>query len=161
MSANTGNWSRNDVKRVRFDSLDISNQQNDGRKGLLERLNSADQDKTAAPAPPGPGKPRYVDMTAAFFGKQRRPLQEIKSQVLPPQPLPPLPVQQQEQSQFKRHQEVGGDDDKNRRSIPNKSPVAKELRDELAGVLLPFSSSMRIVNRTSLAKFLFCRQCLG
>lgn len=160
MSANTGNWSRNDVKRVRFDSLDTSNQQNDGRKGLLERLNSADQDKTAAPAPPGPGKPRYVDMTAAFFGKQRRPLQEIKSQVPPPQPLPPLPVQQQEQPQFKRHQEVGGDD-KNRRSIPNESPVAKELRDELAGVLLPFPSSMRIVNRTSLAKFLFCRQCLG
>lgn len=140
MSTDTGNWSRNGVKRVRFDSLNTANQHDGSHKGLLERLNSADQDKTAKPAPPGPEKPRYVDVTAAFFGKQRRPMQEIKSQVLPPQPLPPRPVQQQ-QTPFQRHQEPR-DDGKKRRSVPNESPVGKELRDELAGNVLAESSDL-------------------
>lgn len=141
MSANAGNWGRNGVKRVRFEPSKTSNQQqNGGHKGLLERLNSADQDKTAAPAPSAPEKLRYVDVTAAFFGKQRRPAQEIKGQVLPPQPLLPRPVQQQ-QPPFQRRKEVA-DDDKKRRSVPSESPVAKELRDELAGNVLAESSDL-------------------
>ncbi|KAG8168463.1 hypothetical protein KVR01_001212 [Diaporthe batatas] len=140
MSTDTGSWSRNGAKRVRFGSSNNPKQQNGGHKGLLERLNSVDQEQTVAPAPCDPEKPRYVDVTAAFFGKQRRPAQEINSQVLPPQPLPPRPVQQQK-AQSQRHQEVG-DESKKHRSFANESSVAKELREELAGNVLAESSDL-------------------
>jgi len=133
MSANTANWGRNGVKRVRLEPLSTSKQQNVSHKGLLERLNSASQEKTEAPTPPCPEQPQHVDVTAAFFGKQRRPAQEVKTRVPPPQAPLPRPVQQQ-QPPLQSRQEVRNHD-KQLRPAPSESPVAKELRDELAGAV--------------------------
>lgn len=133
MFANTGNSGRNGVKRARLDPLNSSNRQNGNRKTLLERLNSAGEEKSNAPTTLCPEKPRYIDVTAAFFGKQRRPAQESKGQMLPPSPRPPRPVQQQHPPRPCRQGiQIH---DKQCRPISNESPVAKELRDELAGTI--------------------------
>lgn len=136
MFASTGNSGRNGVKRVRLDPLNPSNQQNGSRKSLLERLNSAGQEKSSATASLCPEKPRYIDVTAAFFGKQRRPPQESKGQMLPPSPRPPRPAKQQQPSRPCRPDVQNHD--KQRRPAGNESPVAKELRDELAGTSVFF-----------------------
>lgn len=168
MSANTGNWARNGVKRVRLGPLNTSNQQGGNHKGLLERLNSAGQENRKAVAPSCPEKPRYVDVTAAFFGKQRRPAQEIKSQMPPPQPPIARPVQQhqlppQDLQEAKSHEKQG-------RPVSSESPAAKELRDKLTGavassyffffVLCICFSIMGTANRTNQTDFLLNRQCL-
>lgn len=157
MSANTGDWGRNGVKRVRLEPLKASNQQNDSHKGLLERLDSASQGKTKAPNPPVPERPQYVDVTAAFFGKQRRAAQEIKSQVPPPQPLLPRPAQRQ-QPPLQSRQEVRNHD-KQHRPVPSESPVAKELREELAGEVAS-SFFTHTGNFTGQTDFFLNRQCL-
>lgn len=133
MSANTGNWARNGVKRVRLEPMNSSKQQGRNHKGLLERLNSAGQENKKAAAPSCPEKPRYVDVTAAFFGKQRRPAQEIKSQMPPPQPPIPRPVQQHQLPLHSRQQVKSHE--AQRRPVPGESPAAKELRDELTGAV--------------------------
>lgn len=134
MFANTGNLGRNGVKRARLDPLNPSNQQKGSHKSLLERLNSAGGEKTNAPASVCPDKPRYIDVTAAFFGKQRRPAQESKGQMLPPSPQPPRPIEQQQPSRPQRQET--NKHDKQRRPVINELPVAQELRDELAGAII-------------------------
>jgi hypothetical protein len=138
MSAVTGNQGRNGIKPVRLEPLKASDRQNGTYKGLLERLHSTSQDQTKAGTPP-PEQPQYVDVTAAFFGKQRRAAQEVESQVPPSQQLSSRPVQQQH-APLQSRQEVRNHD-KQRRPVPNESRVAKELRDELTG---------------NVASFLFC-----
>ncbi|KAG6359392.1 hypothetical protein INS49_012913 [Diaporthe citri] len=140
MFGSTGNWGRYGVKRVRLDPLDSYNQQNGSRKSLLARLNSAGEEKSNAPATLCPEKPRYIDVTAAFFGKQRRPAQESQGQIPRPSPTSPRLVQQQKPSR-PFHQEKQNHD-KMRRPVVNESPVAKELRDELAGSFATESSQL-------------------
>lgn len=132
MSASTAKWGRNGAKRIRLEPSNSSNQQNGSRRSLLERLNSAGGEKAHATPSLCSEEPRYIDVTAAFFGKQRRPAPETKGQMLPPPP-PPRPVQQQQQP-CQGHLEVEGHDKKHR-PVSNESPVAKELRDELAGAI--------------------------
>ncbi|KAK7722440.1 hypothetical protein SLS64_000977 [Diaporthe eres] len=138
MFASTGNWGRNGVKRARLDPLGPPNQQKGSRKSLLERLNSAGEEKMSAPASFLPEEPRYVDATAAFFGKQRRPAQESKGQMLPPSPRPPRPAQQQQPPRPCR-QEMQNHD-KQCQPVINESPVAKDLRNELTGSFATESS---------------------
>lgn len=133
MFASTANWGRNGAKRVRIEPLNSSKQQSGSHKSLLERLNSAGEEQRNAPSSLCSGEPLYIDATAAFFGKQRRPAQETKGQMLPPPP-PPRPVQEQRPSR-QRRQEVQNHD-KHHRPVSNESPVAKELRDELAGAIV-------------------------
>lgn len=131
MSASAGNLGRNGVKRTRLDPSNPSNQQNGSRKSLLERLHSAEEEKSNPTPSVCPEKPRYVDVTAAFFGKQRRTVQESKAEMLPPTPRPPRPVKQQQLSRPCRP-EIQNNDEQ-RRTAGHESPVVKELKEELAG----------------------------
>lgn len=130
MAAIAGNLGRNGVKRTRLDPLNPSNQQNGSRKSLLERLNSAGEEQSNPTAPVIPEKPRYVDVTAAFFGRERRPMQERKGEMLPPSPRP---VKQQ-QPPHPYRQEIQNHD-KQRQPVGHESPIAKELKDELKGAI--------------------------
>lgn len=148
MLANTTNWGRNGVKRVRLDPLDSSNPQNGSHKSLLERLNSAGEEKTSAPASVRPEEPRFMDVTAAFFGKQRLPVQEqeIKGQLPPSMPPPDHPARQQQPPHPRRHETHKHD--KQHRPVINQSPVAKELREELEGAVAFLLLRMRSLCRS-------------
>ncbi|KAL1864870.1 hypothetical protein Daus18300_007437 [Diaporthe australafricana] len=140
------NRSHNGGKRVRLDPLNSSNQQNGSHKGLLERLNSDGDEITNPPTATAHTEPRHVDMTAAFFGKQRRPVQQIRDEMAPP---PPRPVQQQPCPRPCR-QDVQHHE-RQRQPVITELQVAKDLREELAGNIATESSHLYSAGLTELS----------
>ncbi|KAK2615250.1 hypothetical protein N8I77_002018 [Diaporthe amygdali] len=125
MYASNTDWGRNGVKRVRLEPVNSSLQQNGSHKSLLERLKSDDGKVSTTHTSLSPEEPQYVDITAAFFGKQRRPAQHSKGQMGPP------PLQQQKRPQ-PRNQDVQRHETQHKYATI-KLAEAKVLRDELAG----------------------------
>ncbi|ROV99566.1 hypothetical protein VPNG_07700 [Cytospora leucostoma] len=105
MSSNTARWGQNGVKATHINPLRPSSvQQDGGRKGLLHRLKTDTPHKKHVRESDDAvqKEPRYVDVTAAFFGRHRRQAPRSQSPAPPKQVQlhqgpPPLVVQLQQE----------------------------------------------------------------
>jgi hypothetical protein len=124
MFSKTTAWGQNDAQSMHSDPVNSSSLQKTtgGRKSLLERL-KPDTPRQAQQKPDAaPKEPQYLDVTAAFFGRQRHQAPRIKN---------PAPSHHAHQLQHQKPQELPDEP-----RTPD-APLASELRSELDRMLWP------------------------